>query len=183
MARPVAAGDLARLVSLPVPDVDASVAELVDRGLLLSVAGVVEIAHDLIRSATVNALPSAQLQALSTRIAAWLVDRPDDDVAGLLEGLRSRRADGRSGLDIALRLATSPRRWLIGREGLADLSAVADEANPADPRAVAVQREVAALSAELGDHRSALLRWGALAHRMPGTGSRTGGPRGGQGRL
>ena len=168
LARPVAAGDVARLVGLPVGDVEVSVAELVDRGLLLSGAGVVEVAHDLIRSATVNTLPPAQLQALSERIAAWLVDRPDDDVAGLLEGLRSRRADGRSGLDIASRLATSPRRWLVGPEGLADLSAAADEANPADPRAVAVQREVAALSAELGDHRGALLGWGALAHRLPG---------------
>ena len=168
LARPVAAGDVARLVSLPAADVDVSVAELVNRGLLLEVAGVVEVAHDLIRSATVNALPSAQLQALTARIAAWLVDRPDEDVAGLLEGLRSQRADGQSGLDIASRLATSPRRWLVGREGLADLCAAADEANPTDPRSLALQREVAALSAELGDHRGALLRWGALAHRLAG---------------
>jgi hypothetical protein len=63
-------------------------------------------------------------------------------------------------LDLAFRLARSPRRRWLGREGAATLAAIADEADPSRPEALQLHEAVAELASELADHELGLARWG-----------------------
>src|SRR4029077_1995796 len=62
--------------------------------------------------------------------------------------------------------AISPRRCLLGEQGLAQLEGVADEVGLTAAEALAFQQAVASLAAELSEHERALHRWTLLADAL-----------------
>jgi len=159
---------------LPLPEVDAivawhetrteqAVAELERSGLGVVEGISVRLAHDLIRSWAEAQLPSASRRELHVHIAGWLDKQANGDLQLLLEALVHRREAGLDVGDLALRILQSPRRRLLGREGLKDLSQVADAGGFSGPLAAALHDRVALLASELGEHRVAMERWIQLA--------------------
>jgi hypothetical protein len=70
-------------------------------------------------------------------------------------------------VEVALRLAESPRRMLLGTAGLGLLREVAAAAEADTPERGALDRATARLAAELGEHELALASWSALHRRAP----------------
>lgn len=164
-ARPLALTDVAELEGWPLERTEAAAHELVARGVALPSGGLVSLAHDLIREAVANGLPRATKSPIHRRLAEWLEANAGDDLRLLREALEQRRAAAAPTLDLALRLAASPRRTLLGQEGARQLAVVADEAGPRDPCALELNERVASLAAEVGDNALALERWTLLAER------------------
>jgi DNA-binding CsgD family transcriptional regulator len=146
-------------------------AALVDRGVAVASSGEFRTAHDLIREAAVSAVPAAELRRLHSRCAQWL-EADSADLQRLVEALEHRRAAGAMPLELALRIARSPERRMLGADGMRTLAGVADAADPVDAKALELQVEVANLAAEVGDHAAALARWLALAGRLPAAADR-----------
>jgi DNA-binding CsgD family transcriptional regulator len=164
-ARPLALTDVAELEDWPLPRTEAATGELVARGVAVGAGNLVSLAHDLIRAAAANGLPEETKRPLQRRLAEWLEARAGGDVRLLREALEQRRAAAAPVLDLALRLAGSPRRTLLGGEGARQLADVADEAGPRDPRAVELSERVASLASEVGSHALALERWNLVAEQ------------------
>jgi DNA-binding CsgD family transcriptional regulator len=163
--RPLAAGDAASIMGWPEGREHAAGAELVNAGLAVPSREGMRLAHDLLGEAARRDLPGDQRRKLHTAIASWLETEAREDDHLLLEALQHRRAGGLPTLPLALRIAESPGRRLLGASGLQELAGIADEAEP--PNGQALQREVASLAAELGEHELALERWSLLAERTP----------------
>ena len=142
---------------------------LVDRGLGL-MSGSLRVAHDLIRESALVTLAEDERRGLQRRLAGWLEGSAGDDVRALSHALEHRLAAGLPGDELALRIAASPQRRLLGGEGLAALAAVADTAT--GDMGSFLQRSVARLASELGQWHIALERWGELVDRLPGDGDR-----------
>jgi DNA-binding CsgD family transcriptional regulator len=138
---------------------------LMNRALVVQEAGVVRIGHDLIREAAGAELPEAERRRLHRLLASRLEAGAGEDVRQLFRALEHRQASGLATVELAMRIARSPQRRLLGGEGLAALGAIADAT--VDSNAAALQREVAALASELGEWAVALQRWGTLADRLP----------------
>lgn len=166
IGRPAPRDELAALLGTPLQATGTLVASLRRRGLVTVSAGRVAIAHDLIREAVLAVVPEESRRGLHRRAAEAIPDA-DGDVAHLLAALRHRRAAGMPVLEVATRIAHSPHRRLVGREGLDDLGEIADTADPDDPRTLELGRGVATLAAGLGDYDQSLLRWAVLADRLP----------------
>jgi DNA-binding CsgD family transcriptional regulator/tetratricopeptide (TPR) repeat protein len=160
--RPLATGEAAALQGWPADRVEAAAADLVVGEVAVEEAGSLRVAHDLIRESVAASAPPEVARRLHRRLAAWLEDLAGDDERLLLEALEHRRSAAVPTLDLALRVARSPRRRLIGVDGLRGLGAVAEPADPSDPAARELQQHVAALAAELGEHEMALSRWSSL---------------------
>jgi DNA-binding CsgD family transcriptional regulator len=163
--RPIAVSDLDALEGWPPARVEDAVAELVRRGLVSESAGTLRLGHDLIREAAVAGLPEDARLDLHRRFAERIEREAGDDVQLLSEALEHRRAAGVSTVDLALRLSSSPRRTLLGLDGLHLLGGIADESDPLDPDSLALDEEVAALATELADYEEALSRWSIVAER------------------
>ena len=161
--RPLAPGDAAALLDWPVARVEAAAADLVAAEVAVEEAGSLRVAHDLIRESVAASVPPEVARRLHRHLAAWLEDLAGDDHRLLLEALEHRRDAAMPTLDLALRVVRSPRRRLIGLDGLARLAAAAEPADPSDSAARELQQHVAALAAELGGHEMALARWSSLA--------------------
>ena len=76
--------------------------------------------------------PSRRRQPAAPRSsgrAARVGDAPDD-LQSLRTALEHRQAAGAPALDLALRLATAPRRRWLGGDGIRQLAAIASEADP-----------------------------------------------------
>jgi tetratricopeptide (TPR) repeat protein len=140
-----------------------AVAELERSGLAVADGVSIRIAHDLIRSSTEAQLPPALRRELHALIGGWLEKQVGDDVQLMLEALIHRREAGLDVSDLALRVLQSPRRRLLGREGLRELSQVADSLGFSGPMAAILHERVALLASELGEHRIAMERWMELA--------------------
>ena len=160
--RPLAPAEAATLQGWPVARVEAAAADLAAGELALDTAGSLRVAHDLIRESVAASVPPEAARRLHRRLAAWLEEEAGDDERLLLEALEHRRSAALPTLDLALRVARSPRRRLIGADGLGRLAAAAEPADPSDPAARELQQHVAALAAELGEHELALARWSSL---------------------
>jgi DNA-binding CsgD family transcriptional regulator/tetratricopeptide (TPR) repeat protein len=163
--RPLAPGEAAALQGWPVARVEAAAADLVAGEVAIDTAGSLRVAHDLIRESVAASVPPEVARRLHRRLAAWLEEEAGDDERLLLEALEHRRSAAVPMLDLALRVARSPRRRLIGVDGLARLVTVAELADPSVPDARKLQQQVAALAAELGEHEMALARWSSLTVR------------------
>jgi DNA-binding CsgD family transcriptional regulator len=156
--RPLALTDIAQLSGWELPRTEHAVRELVTRGIAVESAAVLQLAHDLIRVAAARELPEEHRLELHRRLADWLADLAGDDIRRLLEALTHRHAAGLSSVDLAGRLARSPQRTLLGEEGLALLTSIADGGDPRDETVGALNDDVAALAAALGRHEVALER-------------------------
>jgi DNA-binding CsgD family transcriptional regulator len=161
--RPLARGEAAALQGWPVVRVEAAAADLMAGDVAIDTAGSLQVAHDLIRESIAASVPPEVARRLHRRLAAWLEEEAGDDERLLLEALEHRRSAGAPTFDLALRVARSSRRRLIGVDGLRRLAAVAEPADPSDPAARELEQHVAALAAELGEHELALARWASLA--------------------
>jgi len=157
-ARPLALGDVARLSQWEQGRAERSARDLVRRGIAVESGGVVRLAHDLIRAAAARDVPDEQWRDVQRRVGEWLAEVAGDDVRTLAEALRHTHAVGSLRLDLALGLARSPQRTLIGEEGLALLVAVADAADPFDDEALELNEDIASLASALARHDVALDR-------------------------
>jgi DNA-binding NarL/FixJ family response regulator len=167
VGRPASVEELTRVDGWPPERIVSALSELVDRGVVLSSAGTARIAHDLIRAAATRDLPDDVRRRLHGRVAELLEAEAPDDLQSLRTALEHRRAAGAPALDLALRLATAPRRRWLGGEGIHQLAAIASEADLWDFQALELQEAVAALAVEVGEHELALERWALLADVAP----------------
>jgi DNA-binding CsgD family transcriptional regulator len=163
--RPLSVADVADLVDWELGRLAAALAELVGRGIAVETGGAASLTHDLIREAALVNLPEESRRSLHGRLAQQLELRAGDDLRLLREALEHRRAAGMPALGLARRLARSPRRTLLATDGLDLLASIADEADPRDAEAGALQHEVASLATELAEHEEALARWSLVAER------------------
>jgi DNA-binding CsgD family transcriptional regulator len=166
--RPVPSVDMATLAGGQAARSESALTELVERGLAVGAAGAVRLAHDLIREAALADLPEHSRRELHRRFAEWLERDAADDVRLLREALEHRRSAGMPTLDLALRLAGSPQRRLLGPEGLRLLAGTADECDPLDRDALVLNEAVAVLATELAEHEEGLARWSLVAGRAGG---------------
>jgi DNA-binding CsgD family transcriptional regulator len=164
-ARPLLRSEAARLVEWPRERLELAASELFTRGLAVESSGALRPAHDLIREAALARLPNETALHLHRTIAEWLEDEADDDLQLLFEALEHKRSAGRPTLELATRVARSPRRRLLGEEGLGQLARIADAATPVNEDVIALHREVAELAAELASYEQALARWSLVADR------------------
>jgi DNA-binding NarL/FixJ family response regulator len=162
--RPVHEKDAAVVKGWPLARVRAAVAELVGVGLAASFPDGVRAAHDLIRGAAARQIPSSQMARLHGAFAEVLERRAGKDPFLLLEVLEHRHAGNLPTEDLALRLALSPRRRLLGPEGLSRIVRLLEAADPSVTWNL--QLELATLAVELGEHRTALELLAALVERL-----------------
>lgn len=165
-AQPLSTAALGELLRWPDDRVGDATLELVNRALVLHGGGALSVAHDLIRESASPELGEEERLRMHGRLAQWLERSAGEDVRLLSRALEHRVASGLDGLELALRIARSPQRRLLGAEGLAVLAEIADSG--VDPRRSALQMEVAALASEIGDWVAALERWSVLADRVVG---------------
>jgi DNA-binding CsgD family transcriptional regulator len=163
--RPMPASEAAAILDWQVARLEAAVGELAGRGIAVEAGGAARLTHDLLREAALADLPADSRRELHRRLAEELELRARDDLRLLREALEHRRAAEMPALDLAGRLARSPRRTLLGPSGLRLLGSIADEAHPADAEALPLLEEVASLATELADHEEALARWSLVADR------------------
>ena len=163
--RPMSVPDAALLLEWPPERVEVALNDLVGRGIALETGGGARLTHDLMREAALASLPEEPRRDLHRRLAGQLELRAGSGLRLLREALEHRRAAELPTLDLATRLARSPRRTLLGAEGLRLLASIADEAEPFDADALALNEEVASLASELAEHEEALTRWLLVAER------------------
>jgi DNA-binding NarL/FixJ family response regulator len=163
--RPISLTDAAALADWPLPRLEAALRELVDRGIVVEAGGAARLAHDLIREAAVAELPDEFRRRIHQRLAERLELEPGSDLGLLRQSLEHRRAAGLPTLGLALRLARSPQRKLLGAEGLRLLAGIADESDPFCADALALHEEIASLATELAEHEEAVARWTLVADR------------------
>ena len=164
-ARPLALADAADLCGWDGSRAGQAANELLARGIAVESGGTVRLAHDLIRAAASQEIPDELRRDVHRRVADWLARIAGEDVRRLREALGHRHSAGLPSLDLADRLVRSPQRTLLGPDGLRLLAAIADEADPLDPEALALHEGVASLATELGEHEEALERWSLVAER------------------
>jgi DNA-binding NarL/FixJ family response regulator len=163
--RPLSAADAAAFLDWGPARLEAALVELVGRGIAIEAGGAVRLTHDLIREAALANLPEDSSRTLHRRLAEQLELRAGEDLRLLREALEHRRAARMPALGLARRLARSPRRTLLARDGLRLLASIADEADPRDLEVGALHEEVASLASELAEHEEALVRWSLVAER------------------
>jgi DNA-binding CsgD family transcriptional regulator len=164
-ARPISVADACALAEWPLARLENALHELADRGIVLEAGGTARLAHDLVRQAVVAELGDDVRRRIHRRLAEHLELEPSSDLRLVRQALEHRRAAGMPTLAVAVRLARSLHRKLLGPEGLRLLAGIADEADPFGEDALALQEEVASLATELAEHEQALLRWSLVSDR------------------
>ena len=173
-ARPAGADEVAEVLGWDLTHVEEAVAELVSRGIVSSHAGSFRTAHDLVREAALEQIPQHELTRLHRRFCALLRGRADGDLQLLMEALEHERAAGTASVALALAIARSPQRRVLGPVGFARLATVAEAPHGDVAETTALKIELASIADELGDHEAALERWGALSETLQGAGDRAG---------
>src|SRR5438309_8352393 len=168
-ARPLSPQHIDALLGWDETRTEHAVAELERSGLAILEGTSLRLAHDLIRSSAEAQLPSADRRQLHALFGSWLERQAGGDAQLLLEALVHCREAGQDVSDLALRVLQSPQRRLLGRQGLRELSQVADSSGFTEP---ALHERVALLASELGEHRDAMERWIALATNVSDRGLR-----------
>jgi DNA-binding CsgD family transcriptional regulator len=163
--RPLSLPDAAAVLGWPLPRLEGGLRELRDRGLVIEAGGAARPAHDLIREAAVAELPDDVRRRLDHGLAERLELDAGSDLRLLGQALEHRRAAGLPTLELALRLARSPQRKLLGPEGLSLLAGIADEADPFAADALVLNEEVASLATDLAEHEEAQARWTLVGDR------------------
>jgi DNA-binding NarL/FixJ family response regulator len=170
--RPASIDDLARLEAWSKERLDVALVELESSGLAHRTGPTVTLVHDLVREAAARRVSPDARRRLHRRWAATLEAVAEGDLGTLRAVLEHRRSAGMPTVQLALDLARSPRRRWLGADGLALLSAIADESDKgdtADPAHAAIagatelRVATAALAAELGEDRTAHDQWTVLA--------------------
>jgi DNA-binding CsgD family transcriptional regulator len=171
-ARPLDHDELSVILGWPEARLDQAERELVGRGLAVDERGSVRLAHDLIREAAARAIPDSTRRALHARFAARLETSAGDDLRLLAEALDHLTSAGLPSARLASRLVTSPQRRLLSAEDLARLSSIADALDDGTREQVELDRGLARLALELGEHEVALRLWSRVADRAEDASSR-----------
>ncbi len=166
-ARPLNVSGTGELLGWSDVRVRRAALELSNRALVVQDGTVISIAHDLIGEIAAQDLGDDERLRWHRRLAQWLEASAGEDVGVMARALVHRAAAGLDGYDLALRIARSPVRRLVGAEVLAALGQIADSPSDFDHRDL--QTAVATLALEVGDWSTALARWSVLADRA-GTG-------------
>jgi DNA-binding CsgD family transcriptional regulator/tetratricopeptide (TPR) repeat protein len=161
--RPLTVDDVATFLGWTPQRTEEAVATMLATPLGAGDGADVDLAHDLVRDVVVQRLAPQRRKELHATLARHLTNRAGDDLAGLLAALHHARSAGDVPLTLALRVATSPGRRLIGSEALHDLLALADSGDRSDSRVLELETALATLASELGDEPTALDRWTSLA--------------------
>jgi DNA-binding CsgD family transcriptional regulator/tetratricopeptide (TPR) repeat protein len=166
LGRQATVDDLIAILGWPEDRLTPARAELLATGLAVDEAGGLRIVHDLVRSAVEAQLSDERRRDIHALVAAWIEATAGENVTLLL---RASEAKSRAALDhlpLTLRIVRSPMRRLVGLGGVRSIAALADTV-PADaPQADELQRGLATLAAELGQHELALERWQRIADRL-----------------
>jgi DNA-binding CsgD family transcriptional regulator len=164
-ARPLTLADTATLSEWEPARAEQAARELVERGVAVESAGMFRLGHDLIRAAAAAEIGDDRRRELHCRLGDWLARIAGNDVQRLREAVGHIRAAGGQPVELANRLVQSPHRRLLGTEGLRLFGSIADEADPLDAETLALDKGIATLAAELGEHQQALERWSIIAER------------------
>ena len=162
-ARPLAVSELEGVIGWDPSRTEQAVAELERSGFAVVRGIAVGLAHDLIRESAMAQLSAPLRRELHALLATFLERQATPDVQLLHEALVHRREAGMDGKELALRVLQSPRRRLLGPEGLHELAHLADAEGFSDPLGIALHLSVAELASELGEQKIALDRWTAVA--------------------
>jgi DNA-binding CsgD family transcriptional regulator len=163
---PATIREIGTLAGWPDQRVEAAIDELASAGLAQRIGRDVALVHDLVREATVR-LQTDETRRRLHRAWAEALEDAGDELGTLRSALEHRRAAGLPAMDLALRLAESPRRRWLGSDGLRLIGAIADDGEPTDNAVLDLQAATAALAAELGEDRVAYERWTRLADELP----------------
>ncbi len=166
-ARPLNVNGAGELLGWSDVRVGRAALDLSNRALVVQEGTVISIAHDLIGEIAALDLDDDERLRCHRRLAQWLEVSAGEDVSVMARALVHRVAAGLDGYNLALRIARSPVRRLVGAEVLATLGQIADSPSGTDHRDL--QTAVATLALEVGDWSMALARWSVLADRA-GTG-------------
>ncbi len=166
--RPLPFQEIARVQGWPAERAESALSEALSRGAVLESMGSARLAHDLIRAAALADVPSELARSLHDKIAAGILSDAGDDAVRLGRALEHVRSAGKDPLPLAIRIATSPRRRLLGEDGLASLATVMDE-NAGHGRAGALRAALGELATDMGEHAIALHCWEASARHESGT--------------
>ena len=168
VARPVDAAELAEALSWTTRQLEAATGELTLRGVVEADGTLLRITHDIVREAAREEIPPSVLAALHDRWAQTLRRHAGGDLQRLMEALEHLAGTAEPPGVLALEILQSPRRRMLGAQGMRRLSDVADATNDGQLH-IQLQAELAALAAELGDQAEAMARWRriAIAARSP----------------
>ncbi len=164
--RPLQDGDAAAATGWPLARAREAIANLIRAGLAVALPDGVRTAHDLIRVAAMKEIPAAHMAQLHGRLAKRLEGEAYENPLLLLEALDHRQAGNFPADAVALRLARSPQRRLLGREGLSRIMRLIERADPRTSITSELHAELATLAVELGEHRTALELWAILVDRL-----------------
>jgi DNA-binding NarL/FixJ family response regulator len=162
-SRPVTPDELADMQRWPPDRVEQAVAALEGRGLVRLGTGSISVVHDLVRDAILEMVPPERAMRLHRRVGTWVEEAAGEDLQLLLTALDHLRRGGGSTIGLALRLARSPGRRLLGDAGMQRLIAILDDADTNHSNTSELHRLLAALASELGRHDEALRLWSRLA--------------------
>jgi DNA-binding NarL/FixJ family response regulator len=158
IGRPIASNDAAGVLGREPAQVQSAARELVARGVASEPAGALRLVHDLVRPAALAALPDERRRDLHRALGDWLAASDAADIARSREALGHLHAAGLPRVELALALARSPRRTLLGDEGLELLVQIADEASASSAPAWELNQEIVSLAGALARHDVALER-------------------------
>src|SRR5207245_828572 len=157
--RPLAASELEAVLEWDHPRTEVAIADLERSGLAVVHGVAVGLGHDLIRASAMAQLSAPSRRELHGLLANFFERHAATDVQLLHEALVHRREAGLDADELARRVLQSPRRRLLGREGLSELARLADASGLAEPLAIALRLAVAQLATEMGEQEIALDRW------------------------
>jgi DNA-binding CsgD family transcriptional regulator/tetratricopeptide (TPR) repeat protein len=166
LGRQVQVDDLVAVRGWTEDRVMAARADLVAAGLVVADGASLRIVHDLVRAALENGLPDEQRRDIHARVATWLEHTAGEDVTLLLRASESRSRAGLDHLPLTLRIVRSPMRRLVGLDGLRSVATLAGSVPTGTPHERELDRELAALAAELDQHGLAMERWARIADRL-----------------
>jgi DNA-binding CsgD family transcriptional regulator len=165
--RPLRGDDLGRVLAWQPERVRHVARELISGGMVVEVAGMLRMAHDLIREAAQGDIPSATGERLHTQFASLLERDAGGDVRLLREALEHRTAAGMPTTDLAMRMVTSPGRRLLGDDGIAVLASIADGLEAGSAEQLMLDTALGELASVLGAQQLAFERWNRVSEFAP----------------
>jgi DNA-binding CsgD family transcriptional regulator len=159
LGRSVAVEGLGAMLDWGEARVEEAVHDLESRALIRRRLDQVSLVHDLIREEAMAQAGEESSREAHLRIARYLEAMTHPRMEILLEALHHRLKAGAPARSQALALLGSPRRQLLGEDGLASLVRAADQPGEEGDEAALLRREVAQLATEIGAAETALRRW------------------------
>ena len=130
--RPSTDEEMASVLGWPPARVHHATGELVALGLTVGDTGALRVVHDLIREEVVRTLPEPTRHKLHASMALVVEEEAGDDLPMLCEALDHRRSANMPCAGLAFRILSSPRRRLIGSDGLRVLASIGVGLDPVD---------------------------------------------------